>query len=43
MPADKYRRRMNEKESAEPGGAEDDIADPRKRFPDWPKIDDGEF
>ena len=43
MPADKYRRRMKEQESAQPSDNPDDIADPRKRFPDWPKIDDGEF
>jgi hypothetical protein len=43
MPADKYRRRMREEGAIEPGQNPDDIADPRNRFPDWPKIDDGEF
>jgi type II secretory pathway component GspD/PulD (secretin) len=43
MPADRYRRRMSEEKNGEPGDTPDDIADPRKRFPDWPKIDDGEF
>jgi len=43
MPADRYRRRMSEQKNGEPGDTPDDIADPRKRFPDWPKIDDGEF
>lgn len=43
MPADKYRRRMNQGEPTEQNNNPDNLADPRKRFPDWPKIDDGEF
>jgi general secretion pathway protein D len=43
MPADKYRRRLSESEPTERSDNPADLADPRKRFPDWPKIDDGEF
>jgi general secretion pathway protein D len=40
MPADKYRRKMGDEE---PTNENDGHNDARKRFPGWPKIDDGEF
>jgi general secretion pathway protein D len=40
MPADKYRRRMTD---GEPTDGSDTQSDARKRFPGWPKIDNGEF
>jgi len=40
MPADKYRRKMGDEE---PTNGKESQNDARKRFPGWPKIDDGEF